>query len=112
MADPTEKDALFLVLGEIKGELKGIRDQIVESNLATNRRIDDLARSVEHQTESLNRRIDDHQEDTSVRFNSLETRVSSLEKHSDTNKRNAVITSGSVSTIITVASEAIKAVMR
>ncbi len=71
--------SLLVMLGEIRGELSGIRSQIAESNVATNRRIDDLSETVRGQTDSLNQRLDDHQQITDGRLGGLESRVQGLE---------------------------------
>lgn len=103
--------ALMMALGQIQGELSGIRSQIAESNQATNTRIDDLAESVRQQTDALNRRIDDHQQDTHARFETIEQRIQNVEGEQSGSRRATLVTSGGVSTVIAVSSEVIKAVI-
>ncbi|MGI1671962.1 MAG: hypothetical protein K6L74_16790 [Neptuniibacter sp.] len=100
---------LLMLLGEIKGELGGIRAQIVESNAATNRRIDDLSESVKQQTASVNRRIDDHQQDVDQRFNDANSRIVAIENEQKGSKRMTIVTSGGVAAFATGIVEAIKA---
>ncbi|MGH1429787.1 MAG: hypothetical protein ACRBB4_01585 [Neptuniibacter sp.] len=100
---------LLMLLGEIKGELGGIRAQIVESNAATNRRIDDLSEFVKQQTEAVNRRIDDHQQDVDQRFNESNARIKAVEDEQRTSKRITIVTSGGVAAMATGLVEAIKA---
>lgn len=128
MGEATKDDKVLLLLGEISGELKGIRAQMQASDAATHRRIDDLSESVKQQTAALNRRIDDHQEDTENQFKRLDKRIEEhhtehkdnldkvikrvavLEKAKTNNRRDAVVSGGSTSAIVTVAVEFIRQV--
>lgn len=102
-------DQLLVLLGEIKGELTGIRTQISDSNIATNKRIDDLSESVRHQTKSLNTRIDDHQQDTDKRFEHVERRIDGVEKNISNGNKKMIVSSGSASALAIMLSELIKA---
>ncbi len=62
------EDKLLLVLGEIKGELKGIRELVHSSGQSTNQRIDDLSRAI-------NSRIEDHQNSTDTRFSEMNDKI-------------------------------------
>lgn len=94
---------LLMLLGEIKGELGGIRAQIKATNEATNQRIDDL-------TKAVNQRIDDHQKDVEDRLQVVDSRLLEIEKEQKASKRTTIVTSGTVAAIATGVVEAIKAV--
>ncbi len=102
---------LLVLLGEIKGELGGIRSQIKATTDATNQRIDDLSESVKQQTAAVNRRIDDHQQDVAQRFEEVNTRLVEVEKEQKTSKRNTILTSGGVAAVASGMAEVIKAVV-
>lgn len=68
MADNNNNDQVLFLLGQIKGELTGIKDLVQSSSETTNRRIDDLANA-------MNRRIDDHQSSTDARFESIQKQI-------------------------------------
>lgn len=94
---------LLLLLGEIKGELGGIRSQVKAANEATNHRIEDL-------TKAVNQRIDDHQEDVEKRLQVVDSRLLEIEKEQKVSRRNTIITSGGVAAIASGMAEVIKAV--
>ncbi|MGB1238760.1 MAG: hypothetical protein ACPG4U_11160 [Pseudomonadales bacterium] len=108
--DKKEENALMLVLGQIKGELVGMREQIAATHDSTNRRIDDLSDLMRQQTDAMNRRIDDHQQDTMQHISSLDARISSNEEALKSARRTAAVTSGGVSAVIVSAIELIKTV--
>lgn len=105
-------DPLLFILGEIKGELTGIRSQISDSNIATNKRIDDLSSSVREQTKSLNQRINDHQQDTENRFLHVERRIDGVEKNISNGNKKMIVSSGSASALAIALSEVIKAFIK
>jgi hypothetical protein len=59
---------ILVMLGEIKGELKGISTLVQVTSDATNRRIDDL-------NQSVNKRVDELSAATDQRFNSVQAQV-------------------------------------
>ena len=60
----SDDNDLLMVLGEIRGELKGIRELVHASGESTNRRVDDL-------NKSINSRLEDHQDATDTRFKDI-----------------------------------------
>ena len=52
-----ERDELILLLGEIKGEISGIKVLVETSTAATNKRIDDLKDHLDNSLESTERRV-------------------------------------------------------
>lgn len=105
-------DQYLVLLGEIKGELAGIRAQMVSAENASNKRIDDLALSVREQTLSSNRRIDDHQQDTDKRFQHLEKRIDVFEGRVAFSTKKTAITSSGTSAIVLALVEALKALVQ
>ncbi len=107
-----------VVLGQVLGELRGIREQIAQANSDTHRRIDDLAESVRQQTASINRRLDDHQKDTDSRFEEMTKRVKTAEENATKamtiateaklNKTQIATTSGGASAVMIAVAEIIK----
>lgn len=77
MAD-NDKD-LLMVLGEIRGELRGIKELVNVRSESTNKRIDDL-------NNSINSRIEDHQINTDARLKEL---------HDKVNRKSSIVGGGS-----------------
>ena len=92
---------LLLLLGEIKGQLKAVQDQITASSESTNKRIDDLSQAVD-------RRIDDHQRSNETRFTNLQGQITSVGDRVKTvetnnkpfNKKGLVVSTGSAAIIV------------
>jgi methyl-accepting chemotaxis protein len=85
MDDPNSvvprSDPNLILLGQVLGEVKGIREQIAQANSDTHRRIDDLADAMRQQTAALDRRMDDHQKDTESRFEEIGKRIKTAEEN-------------------------------
>ena len=100
MTQPIDNQ-LLLLLGEIKGQLKAVQDQIAASSESTNKRIDDLSQAVD-------RRIDDHQRSNETRFTHLQGQIVSVGDPVKTvemnskpfNKKGLAVNAGSAAIIV------------
>lgn len=95
MPDNNNNDQVLVLLGNIQGELRGIRELVHSSSESTNRRIDDLK-------DSMNKRIEDHQETTEVRFRHI---------HQQMNKKSALAGGGS-GALVAALVEVVRALVR
>lgn len=87
--------AVLILLGEIKGELHGIRELVNHNSEATNRRIDDLKDSVEQ-------RLEDHRSHSAEMHATLDKQI---------NKRGSIAGLGG-GTLVVASIEMIKALLR
>lgn len=97
--DPTQ-DKVLTDLGEVKGLLKGVTDMIRMSQETTNKRIDDLARSIHQRMDSTDEHLRNVNEKADQAMTLATATAARVGKHSMVFGGGAGVVAGSAIAII------------
>lgn len=80
--EPSNNDKVLTDLGEVKGLLRGVTDMIRMSQETTNKRIDDLSKSIHQRMDSTDKHLRDVNEKADAALNLATATAARVGKHS------------------------------